>query len=263
MAPVNLPDSSMHTIYIVEPREMFIRYSAALDPTARLREGAQVGFLVVAAPLRPRVRRRRGLLRNPLPVCSDRHCARVRAAATPVRHPRRGVGGRCPAQLARDDHSLGNRLPEFGGGLLHRRSSCLPRDSLPGSLAPGMSRVFGRVSHLGDLVPRDGDGAGCQPGRDIRGRTARERPQRPFPRRRSSGGGGRLGHARPNGRLGSDVRAVRLHRADLFGRVLPEPAGSDTALSLCELALGPLCGVPAGSSCSHRHVRSHLRTQTP
>jgi len=48
MAPVNLPDSSMHTIYIVEPREMFIRYSAALDPTARLREGAQVGFLVVA-----------------------------------------------------------------------------------------------------------------------------------------------------------------------------------------------------------------------
>jgi len=24
MAPVNLPDSSMHTIYIVEPREMFI-----------------------------------------------------------------------------------------------------------------------------------------------------------------------------------------------------------------------------------------------
>jgi len=48
MAPVDLPDPSMHTIYIVDPAEMFTRYMAALSATARLREGAQAGFLVVA-----------------------------------------------------------------------------------------------------------------------------------------------------------------------------------------------------------------------
>ncbi|MBO0808999.1 MAG: glycosyltransferase family 39 protein, partial [Actinobacteria bacterium] len=48
MAPSGLPDPGIHTSYIINPQDIFTRYSAALAATGRLREGGRVGFLVPA-----------------------------------------------------------------------------------------------------------------------------------------------------------------------------------------------------------------------
>jgi hypothetical protein len=46
MAPPDLNDPAMHTTFILNPHDIFLRYAAAFQPTERLREGARVGFLV-------------------------------------------------------------------------------------------------------------------------------------------------------------------------------------------------------------------------
>lgn len=46
MAPIDLPDPAMHTVYMVDPQSVFNRYTAAYAATARLRESGSVGMLV-------------------------------------------------------------------------------------------------------------------------------------------------------------------------------------------------------------------------
>ena len=46
MSPPDLNDPAMHTTFLLDPHDIFLRYTELFTPTSRLREGARVGFLV-------------------------------------------------------------------------------------------------------------------------------------------------------------------------------------------------------------------------
>lgn len=48
MSPPDLNDPAMHTAFVINPSDVFVRYTAVLAPTDRLREGARVAFVVPA-----------------------------------------------------------------------------------------------------------------------------------------------------------------------------------------------------------------------
>ena len=48
MSPPDLNDPAMHTTFVINPSDVFVRYTAVLAPTDRLREGARVAFVVPA-----------------------------------------------------------------------------------------------------------------------------------------------------------------------------------------------------------------------
>jgi Dolichyl-phosphate-mannose-protein mannosyltransferase len=48
MTPAKLPDPAIFTTFVVDPRDVFTRYAAVFASTSRMREAAQVGFVVPA-----------------------------------------------------------------------------------------------------------------------------------------------------------------------------------------------------------------------
>jgi hypothetical protein len=48
MSPFDLPDPAIHTMFVVDPHGMLVRFAHLFGPTARLREAGRVGFLVPA-----------------------------------------------------------------------------------------------------------------------------------------------------------------------------------------------------------------------
>jgi hypothetical protein len=48
MSPPDLNDPAMHTTFVINPSDIYVRYAALFMPSERLREGARVGFLIPA-----------------------------------------------------------------------------------------------------------------------------------------------------------------------------------------------------------------------
>ena len=194
MAPPDLNDPAMHTTFIVDPQDIFLRYAAVFQPTERLREGARVGFLIPG--------RIAYLLFGGVPgfVVFRYVLALIAVVPTYLLLKRlyssvAGVIGviiilSCPVIIL----AWGTDFPELGRGLVSDRRPRVPGHAV-GTAPRRLADRFGGAVHDGGLVPGHDGGARARDSPRVLARPATTRPAEalagPLRHGRRRGGGHR------------------------------------------------------------------------
>ena len=130
MSPPDLNDPAMHTTFVIDPSDIYVRYTALFTPTERLREGARVGFLIPA--------RLSYLLFGAVPGFLVFRYVLALVALVPAYLLVRRLYGRiagavaviviltCPVIIL----AWGTDFPELGDRVVSHRRPCMPGDAV-------------------------------------------------------------------------------------------------------------------------------------